>query len=329
MLDVVPVPSGTSAAAALRNSIDLARHADALGFSRYWLAEHHNAAAIASATPEVLIAAVAAATSRIRAGSGGMMLPNHSPLKIAEIFRALHALHPGRIDLGLGRAAGTNKQTALALRRAKELLGEDAFPEQVAEVLRYLGADPDPTLAFGPIKAVPTGVPAPALFILGASDESAGYAGEQGLGYAYAHHFAPSGAVSALARYRASFRPSTFHAGPHALVAAAMVCGESDAHAEDLAMSGALMGLRFGRGVRDLPLASVEEAKAYPYDEEEKQLIAHARAAVFVGSAERVASHVRELADATGAAEIIITSTVHDHEERKAGYTRLARQLGF
>ena len=329
VLDVTPVPSGTSAGGALRNTIDLARHAEALGFSRYWLAEHHNAAAIASATPEVLITAVAAATSRIRVGSGGMMLPNHSPLKIAEIFRALHALYPGRIDLGLGRAAGTNKQTALALRRAKELLGEDAFPAQVADVLAYLGSDPDPALAFGPIKAVPTGVPAPGLFILGASDESAAYAGAQGLGYAYAHHFAPGGAVSALACYRDAFRASGFRAEPYALVAASMVCGESDAHAADLAWSGALMGLRFGQGVRDLPLPSVEEAKAYPYDDEEKQLLASARGAVLVGSPERVAALVRELAAATGAAEIMITSTVHDHEERKAGYSRLARQLGI
>lgn len=251
-LDLSPVPSGASSTDALRNTIDLARHADALGLARYWLAEHHNAASIASSSPEVMIGAVAAATTSIRVGSGGIMLPNHSSLKVAETFRALHALHPRRIDLGVGRAAGTDKRTALALRRSKELLGADGFPEQVEELLALLGSEPDPSMPFGPLKAVPTGVPAPETHVLGASVESAAFAARRGLGFAYGHHFAPEGAGEALARYRADFRASSFHGVPHAIVAVAVVCGETDAHAEELASSGDVSMMHFGQGLRDL-----------------------------------------------------------------------------
>lgn len=157
VLDLSPVPSGTTAAGALQNKVDLARHADARGLARYWLAEHHNAGGLASSSPEVVIASVAAVTKRIRVGSGGIMLPNQSALKVAETFRALHALHPGRIDLGVGRAAGTDNKTALALRRSRELLGADRFPEQLGELVGLLTSDPDPFVRFGPLKAAPTG----------------------------------------------------------------------------------------------------------------------------------------------------------------------------
>jgi luciferase family oxidoreductase group 1 len=328
VLDLSPVPSGSSPADALRNTIDLARHADGLGLTRYWLAEHHNAASVASSSPEILIGAVAAATTSIRVGSGGIMLPNHSPLKVAETFRALHALHPGRIDLGVGRAAGTDNRTALALRRSKELLGADRFPEQLVELLGLLGGDPDPATPFGPLKAVPTGVPAPELHVLGASAESAAFAGQQGLGFAYAHHFAPDGAVEALARYHAEFRASPFRAAPYAIVAIAVVCGETDAHADALASSGDLAWLRFGQGLRDLPLPSVEEARAYRFDAEEEQLRQLTRSRVIVGAAERVVGNVRRLVEQTGADEVMVTSAVHDHGERKRGYSRVAEGLG-
>ena len=327
VLDLSPVPSGSSSADALRNTIDLARHAEALGMTRYWLAEHHNAAALASSSPEILIGAVAAATRTLRVGSGGIMLPNHSALKVAETFRVLHALHPGRIDLGLGSAAGTDKRTALALRRSKELLGAEDFPQQVVELLALLGSDPDPSTPFGPLKAVPAGVPPPALHLLGASEESAAFAGEQGLGYAYAHHFAPQGAAPALARYRASFRPSSFRAAPHAIVAVAVVCGESDAHASELASSGDLGWLRFGQGLRDLPMPSVAEALAYRFDAEEEQLRLIHRARVMVGGPARVIASVRALVQSSGADEVMATVSVHDHEERKRAFARVAEGL--
>jgi luciferase family oxidoreductase group 1 len=327
VLDLSPVPAGSTASQALRNTLDLARHAERLGLARYWLAEHHNAGGLASSCPEVLIAAVAAATSTIRVGSGGIMLPNHSPLKVAETFRVLSALHPDRIDLGVGRAPGTDKATALALRRSPLLLGSDGFPEQVVELLRLLASDPDPATPFGPVKAAPIGVPAPEVHLLGASVESAAHAGKLGLGYAYAHHFAPSGASRALAAYREAFVPGVLGGACHAIVAVAIVCGESDAHAEELARSGDLSWLRFGQGLRDLPLPSVEEARAYSFDADEETLRVLGRARLIVGGKERVAGALEALVARSGADEIMATIAIHDHEERKRAYERVALGL--
>ena len=327
VLDLSPVPSGTTAAGALQNTVDLARHADARGLARYWLAEHHNAGGLASSSPEVVIASVAAATRRIRVGSGGIMLPNHSALKVAETFRALHALHPGRIDLGVGRAAGTDNKTALALRRSRELLGVDGFPEQLRELIGLLTSDPDPFVRFGPLKAVPTGVEPPDLYLLGASEESATAAAALGIGYAYAHHFDPSGAEAALLRYRAEFRPSSLRGSPHAIVAVAVACGESDAHADDLARSSDLSWVRFGQGLRDLPLPSVEEARAYEFDAEEEKIRRANRARVTVGGPERVGESLRALAHRTKADELMVTAGIHDHAERKRSYDRILESL--
>ena len=327
VLDLSPVPSGSTPAQALHNTLDLARHAEALGLARYWLAEHHNAASIASSSPEVMIAAVAAVTRRIRVGSGGIMLPNHSALKVAETFRALHALHPGRIDLGVGRAAGTDNKTALALRRSRQHLGADRFPEQLEELFALLTSDPDPAARFGALKAVPTGVPVPELHLLGASVDSAAYAAEHGLGYAYAHHFSPGEAVAALTLYRREFRPSALRSAPHAIVAVAVVCGETDAHAEELASSGDVAWVRFGQGVRDLPLPSVEEARALPFDADEEKLRLLHRTRVVVGGPGEVGRILRALVQESGADELMATVGIHDHEERKRSYERIVRAL--
>ena len=327
VLDLSPVVSGSTPADALRSTLDLARHADALGLERYWVAEHHNAAGLGSSSPEVMIASIAAVTSRIRVGSGGIMLPNHSALKVAETFRALHALHPGRIDLGVGRAAGTDNKTALALRRSRELLGADGFPEQLADLLALLTTDPDPSLRFGPLKAVPTGVDPPEVFLLGASEESASAAAALGLGYAYAHHFAPEGAAGALRRYRSEFRASALRAAPHAIVTVAAVCGESDAHAEELALSGQLSWLRFGQGLRDLPLPSVAEACAHVFDTDEQEFRRASRARTVVGGVAHVREVLRALVVASQADEVMVTTAVHDHEERKRSYERVLSAL--
>jgi luciferase family oxidoreductase group 1 len=327
VLDLSPVPSGETPADALRNTIDLARHADELGMHRYWLAEHHNAASIASSTPAVMIAAVAAATKRIRVGSGGVMLPNHSSLAVAESFRVLHALHPGRIDLGIGRAPGTDNKTALALRRSRELLGAEGFPAQLDDLLRLLGDDPDPHVPFNALKAIPTGVPAPEIWLLGSGGDGARLAGQRGLGFAFAHHFAPADAASSIAVYRDAFAASRFRERPSVIVAASAICGEDDAHAERLASSGALSWLRFGQGLRDLPLPSVDEALAYPYDDDEKEIVRAGRGRAIIGGPERVRDRLRELAGELGADEIMITSHIHDHAERRRSYERIARAL--
>jgi luciferase family oxidoreductase group 1 len=324
VLDLSFIASGEDAAAALANTLDLARHAEALGFTRYWLAEHHNAGALACSSPEVVIAAVASATRTLRVGSGGVMLPNHSPLRVAETFRVLEALYPTRIDLGVGRAAGTDKKTALALRRSEALLGSEAFGTQLDELLRFLSSDPDPLVPFNATKAAPVGVPAPELWLLGASIESARDAGKRGIAYAYAHHFAPGGAAEALDAYREAFRASRWRAVPRTIVAAAVVCGPSDAAAEELASSGALFFLRAGRGLRDLPLPSVDEAKGYTYDDDERALVAQQRTALFVGGPERVRDGLTRLLDESGADELLVTTTVHCHDQRRRSYERLA-----
>jgi luciferase family oxidoreductase group 1 len=324
VLDLSPVSAGESSRDALLHTVDLAQRAEALGYRRYWVAEHHNAGGIACSSPEVLVATIASATQRLRVGSGGVMLPNHSALRVAETFRVLEALHPGRIDLGVGRAPGTDKRTALLLRRAPELLAEGGFEAQLDELLRFLGPDPDPTVPFNAVKAVPIGVPSPEVWLLGASLASARGAGERGLAYAYAHHFAPDGVAAALDVYRASFRPSASWSSPRAVVATAVVCAPTDAEAEDLATSGGLSFLRAGRGLRDLPLASVSEAKAYAYDEDERALLAHARGRAFVGGRERVAGALSDLVSTSGADELLLTTMVHDHAARVRSYELVA-----
>jgi luciferase family oxidoreductase group 1 len=324
VLDLIPVPSGSDARSAVAATLELARHAESLGFARYWVAEHHNAAALACTSPEVMIAAVAGVTKRIRVGSGGVMLPNHSPLRIAEAFRVLEALHPGRIDLGLGRAPGTDKRTALALRRSEAFLGTEQMSALLADLLRYLGDDPDPNVPFSAPKACPTGIPPPALFLLGASIESAREAAALGIGYAYANHFAPGGAPAALAAYRAAFAPSRWQSSPRTIVATAAIVAESDEAAADLAMSGALYFLRAGRGERDLPLPSVAEAKAYRFDDDERTLLAERAAGGLVFGPARAKDALGRLVEESGADELMVTTVVHDPAERRRSYERLA-----
>ncbi|AKU95433.1 Luciferase-like monooxygenase [Labilithrix luteola] len=329
VLDLTPVPAGASASVALQNTLDLARHADALGLTRYWLAEHHNASSLACSAPEIMIGQVAAVTRTIRVGAGGIMLPNHSSLKVAEVFRVLSALFPGRIDLGIGRAAGTDPKTALALRRSRELLGDEAFPAQVTELRGWLDQEPDPNVPFGPMKAVPAGVQAPPLWILGSSEQSASFAGERGLGYAFAHHMNPEGTTRAVRRYLEEFRPSAARTEPHAIVALPVVCGMTDPHAEELASSSELSAIRFGQGFRDRPLPTVDEARAYAYDADERALLEHHRAHGVVGDKARVGDALRRLVEESGASELMVMTAVHDHAERKRSYERVAEALGI
>jgi luciferase family oxidoreductase group 1 len=328
VLDLSPIPSGSTAAQALQNTIDLARHAEAIGLHRYWLAEHHNAASLASSSPEIMIGAVAAATSRIRVGSGGIMLPNHSPLKIAENFRVLVALHGDRIDLGVGRAAGTDPKTALALRQSRELLGAEAFPEQLDELFTFVSRDPDPNERFGPIKAVPLGVTPPPIFLLGSGLEGAALAARLGVGFAYAHHISPEGCVAAMRAYRESFQPSRGWTKPYAILATSVLCAANDESAEDLLRCTDLSSIRFGQGLRDLPMPSIEEARAYEFDSDEEVFRGAGRGRQIAGGPERVKARLEEMIRETGADEVMATSNIHDHEERKRSYSRLAEALG-
>ena len=329
VLDLSPIPSGSTAAQALQNTLDLARHAENLGLHRYWLAEHHNAGSLASSSPEILIGAVASATTRIRVGSGGVMLPNHSPLKVAETFRVLVALHGDRIDLGVGRAAGTDPKTALALRQSRELLGAERFPEQLDELMTFLTREPDPGARFGPIKAVPIGITPPPIFLLGSGFEGARLAARLGVGYAYAHHISPEDHVAAMQAYRSAFQPSRWSSEPYAILATSVLCAETDEEAEALRRCVDLQFIRFGQGLRDLPMPSVEEARAYRFDPEEEAFRASSRERHVVGTPDTVAEVLSKMAAATGAAEVMATSNIHDHEARKRSYTLVARALGI
>jgi luciferase family oxidoreductase group 1 len=328
VLDLSPVPSGLTSRDALRNTLDLAKLTDSLGFTRYWLAEHHNTPLIASSSPEIMIAHVADATRRIRIGSGGVMLPNHSPLKVAENFRVLEALHPGRIDLGLGRAPGTDPITALALRRSREAVNADDFPQQYDELSAYLHGQQPKSALFQQIRAMPDDVAPPEIWILGSSDYSAQFSAHHGLRFAFAHHIQPSPAIPALRFYRDNFMPSADLQQPQALIAVSVVCAETDERAEELARPLELTLLRFRLGKRSR-LPTVAEAADYPYSEAERMIARENRERFFAGSAATVYKKLTALAEQAGVREIMITSMIHDHADRRRSYELLAEAFGL
>jgi luciferase family oxidoreductase group 1 len=326
VLDLSPVAVGSSGAVALRNSIDLAALADRLGFTRYWVAEHHNLPSIASSAPDIMIGQIAAATQRIRVGSGGVMLPNHAPLMVAERFKVLEALFPGRIDLGLGRAPGTDPVTSYALRRRQDA-GDD-FLERFQELILFeSNAFPDGH-PFRNVRAMPADVALPPIWLLGSSGYSAQLAAMVGAGFAFAHHFAEHDALEAMLSYRDQFKPSAAREKPYAILACAAVCADSDAEAERLASTIDLNFVRRRRG-EYLPLASPEEASAFPYSPAERGLIARNRARLFVGSKTTVLDRLTAMITATKADEVMVTSMLYDHAARRHSYELLAEAFGL
>src|SRR5918996_1286660 len=264
VLDVSPVSSGSDGARALRNTLELARLTDRLGYERYWLAEHHNLASIASSAPEIMIGHVAGVTQKIRVGAGGIMLPNHAPLKVAETFRVLEALHPGRIDLGIRRAPGTDPVTATALRRSEDGLGADDFPERFGELLAFSGDGFPKDHPFRSVVAMPSDIQLPPIWLLGSSGYSATAAGKMGLGYAFASHFSPADPAPAMRAYRENLESSEGFGCPSAILAVAIICGETGEHAQRLASSMELAWVRMRSGEPG-PLPSPEEAMDSPY----------------------------------------------------------------
>ena len=324
ILDLSPVAAGTAAAQALRNSLDLARAADTLGFTRYWVAEHHNLPAIASSAPEIMIGQIAAATKNMRVGSGGVMLPNHAPLTVAERFKVLEALFPGRIDLGLGRAPGTDPATSYMLRRRQGISEEDDFLERFNELMLLETRAFPAGHPFHNVTAMPSGVPLPPIFLLGSSDYSAQLAGQIGAAFSFAHHFATFDAAEAMRLYRDNFRPSPAHARPYAILATHVVCADTDAEAERLAATVDLNTVRRARG-EYLPLASPEEAAAYDYAPVDRARIAQNRARMAVGAPATVTARLALLIEATKADELMVTTMIFDHGARKRSYELLAR----
>jgi luciferase family oxidoreductase group 1 len=322
VLDLAPLAAGTSAGQALRYTTELAVRAQALGYHRFWVAEHHNMPGIASSAPAVLIAHLAAATSTIRVGSGGVMLPNHPPLVVAEQFGTLEALHPGRIDLGIGRAPGTDQLTALALRRTMEGLSAEAFPQELTDLIGLFTGERHPHR----IVANPGRGDMPAVWLLGSSGYSAQLAGLLGLPFSFAHHFSAANTLPALALYREHFRPSRWLARPYAMVAVSAICADTDEHARYLAGPAALSFLRLRQG-RPAPLVSPEEAAAYEYTDEEREVAEQRFEEQALGSPERVAGQLAGLLARTGADELMLTTMVYDIADRIRSFELIAEQV--
>jgi luciferase family oxidoreductase group 1 len=318
VLDLSPVPEGSDVSQSLRNTLDLARHAERLGYARYWLAEHHNMPGIASAATSVVIGHVAAGTSTIRVGAGGIMLPNHSPLVIAEQFGTLAALHPGRIDLGLGRAPGTDMLTARALRRNLDS-GADSFPQDVVELLDYF----KPAVEGQRVRAVPGEGEDVKVWILGSSTYGAQLAALLGLPYAFASHFAPAELEHALALYRERFQPSEYLGKPYAMLGINVVAAPTDEEARLLfsSLQQAFVNLRTGHpGRLPPPVEGYEET----LDPAARAMLAHTFSMAVVGSPETVKRGVEAFVQRTGADELIVTAQVFDHKARVRSFEILA-----
>lgn len=316
ILDLAPVPEGLRPGDALRNSIDLARHADKLGYTRYWLAEHHNMVGIASAATSVVIGQVAAATSRIRVGAGGIMLPNHAPMVIAEQFGTLEELFPGRIDLGLGRAPGTDQRTMRALR--VDPSEADDFPNQVLELQAFLD-DPAPEQAIRAVPGYGTRVP---LWILGSSLYGSQLAAMLGLPYAFASHFAPDALMPALQIYRERFKPSAQSSRSHAMAGVNVVVADTDLEAEYLftsAQQRATAMVRGRRGYLPAPIDDIESFWTYA----EKIQVQRMLACSFVGSPETVRRGLEQFIRDTGVDELMVAAAIFDHKARLRSYELL------
>ncbi|HVB38820.1 MAG TPA: LLM class flavin-dependent oxidoreductase [Vicinamibacterales bacterium] len=323
VLDQSPIAEGATGADALHNSVDLARRAEALGYHRYWVAEHHGTPMLAGAAPEIVIGAIAAATSHIRVGSGGVMLPHYSPLKVAEVFSILAAFYPGRIDLGLGRAAGTDPLTTFALQRDRRQAAPDDFPQQLAELLAYLYDRLPAAHRFARLATLPGRPYRPEPWLLGSSPQSGLWAAEIGLPYAFADFINPAGAEYAR-HYRDSFAPSDVRASPEVIVCVSAVCAETDAEAERLAASGRMAFALLHEGEL-IPVPPVDKALRFLEERAtwEGARLPRRRRAV-IGSPSTVRRGLEAVAEEYGADELMVVTITYDHAARCRSYELIA-----
>ena len=326
VLDQSPAAGDRTQDHAIRASLSLAKHCDALGYHRYWVSEHHNSASIVGTAPEVLMAAIAATTQRIRVGSAGVMLPHYSTLKVAEQFRVLEAIAPGRIDIGVGRAPGSDRLTAMALNPDPN--AAENFPNQVLELGCWLrGETLPPGHPFREIRAHPQGPTTPQIWILGSSDYGAQLAAHFGLPYAYAYFFTDGrGTEEALTLYRRNFRPSAHHDQPLATICVWALAADTEAEARHLMMTREHWRVGFEKGLRT-PLVSPEEAAAHPYTDAERAIIQRLRERAIVGNAEQVAAKLRDLAATFGLDEIVINTWTYDPVARQRSYELIAQAV--
>ena len=328
VLDLVPLGSGATSVDALRDAGQLARAVDRLGYTRLWYAEHHNMPGIATTTPEILIAHVGAMTSRIRLGAGGVMLPNHAALKVAESYKLLEALHPGRIDLGIGRAPGTDGLTALALRGARQALGAYDFIEQLDDLVAWGRGALPPGHPFGAVRAMPDDRQLPALYMLGSSDYGARVAAERGLGFAFAGHFSQDPPHLAMRAYREAFSTSGALEKPHAIIALSVFCADTTAAAQRMASSMRLSfaQLRLGRPGR---LPSPEEATAQPFTAEEQAIADLYANLQIVGTPAQVRARIDDVVARTAADEVMVVTHAYEVAARIRSYELVAQAFGL
>jgi luciferase family oxidoreductase group 1 len=328
VLDQSPVPEGSTGADALLNTLDLARLTDGLGYHRYWLAEHHGGPSLAGPSPEALIGPVAAATSRIRVGSGGVMLPHYSPFKVAETFSVLAGLFPGRIDLGIGRAAGTDPMTTFALQRDRRTAMPDDFPQQLAELLAHYDGSFPPDHPFARLgRTLPGGAEQPALWLLGSSPQSAIWAAQLGLPYAFADFINPNGSGTAE-RYREDFEPSERLGTPRVAVAVWAICAETDEEAQRLASSSRMTFTLLRQG-RLIPVPPPEKALRFLATQEENPSSPAPGRRGVIGSPETVRAGLEEVASRYGAEEVIVVTITWDHAARRRSYELIAEACGL
>ena len=322
VLDQSPVISGHSPARAIAETVSLARLAEELGYSRYWLAEHHAIAALADPSPEILVARVASATSRIRVGTGGVLLPYYSPLKIAEQFRMLEALFPGRIDLGIGRAPGGDPRTALALADG-EYQGAERMPQQVQDLIGFLDRSLPAGHPYVKVRAQPAGDTSPEIWLLGSSDYGGALAAQLGLRFAFAHFISAFGGEAVARAYRDQYQPSEREPQPRSLVCVFVICAKTGSEAERLAASIDLRRLHMAKGI-DAPVPTLEEAKAYRASPQERAYIEQQRSRLVHGDPGEVREKLLELKEKFAADELMIITITGDYESRRTSYRLVA-----
>ncbi|MBL26335.1 MAG: LLM class flavin-dependent oxidoreductase [Rhodospirillaceae bacterium] len=324
VLDQSPIRSGATPADAVAETLELARLADRLGYRRYWLAEHHSTGGLAGSTPEILIGRVASVTDRIRVGSGGVMLSHYSPLKVAENFRMLETLYPGRIDLGIGRAPGSDSRTAQALQAGPQSYGIDQFPRQIHDLMGYVHGELPADHPFASVRAEPVGPSAPEFWLLGSSDVSASFAAHFGCAFSFAHFINAQGGEMVMEAYRQHFSPSPFLDKPLGNIGVFVVCADTEAEAERLASTRDLWILRLRTG-RPGPVPSPEEALSYPYTDAERAFVAEARKRTIAGNPDQVKAKLSALAEAYGVEELVVVTICHDFGARARSYELLAQ----
>lgn len=329
VLDQSPIPRGATPARAIQDTLRLAEAADRLGYHRYWLAEHHSSRRLAGPSPEILIGQVAARTSRLRVGSGGVMLSHYSALKVAENFRVLEALFPGRIDLGIGRAPGSDRLTAQALASGPGAMPLEYFPNRIADLLRFVHDEVEPEHPFAGVHAMPSGESAPEIWLLGSSAESASFAAHFGTAFSFAHFITSQGGPSATRAYRQAYRPSGSRPEPRASVGAFVLCAATESEAAGLERARRLAMVRRYTRQDGGPYPSPEEASAYDFSEHEQAIIAHTDGRTIAGTPETVRDRIEALAAEYEVDEVVIVTVTSELGSRMRSYELVAEVFGL